>query len=173
MWRKYVASSFAFAGQNEFQSLLKWASQPLSSKVRKKNGHLSVVTHPSVSLVLKWPERNPESSRPWRRPSLGNSAKQKVSTSSMSTVVARSTSCFAVEAVRHVRFLCIYMCERESRNTDFKSVRVVLDTPGKLGKILLGMNRALGEIPVTVKLDRKSTRLNSSHSGESRMPSSA
>lgn len=29
---------------------------------------------------------------------------------------------------------------------------IVLDTPGKLGKILIGMNRALGEIPVTVKL---------------------
>jgi hypothetical protein len=28
----------------------------------------------------------------------------------------------------------------------------VLDAPGKLGKILLGMNRALGEVPVTVKL---------------------
>ncbi|TFK31535.1 hypothetical protein BDQ12DRAFT_693979 [Crucibulum laeve] len=28
----------------------------------------------------------------------------------------------------------------------------LLDTPGKLGKILIGMNRALGEIPVTVKL---------------------
>lgn len=28
----------------------------------------------------------------------------------------------------------------------------MLDTPGKLGKILIGMNRALGEIPVTVKL---------------------
>jgi len=27
-----------------------------------------------------------------------------------------------------------------------------LDTVGKLGKILIGMNRALGEIPVTVKL---------------------
>jgi tRNA-dihydrouridine synthase 3 len=29
---------------------------------------------------------------------------------------------------------------------------LVLDTPGKLGKILIGMNKALGEIPVTVKL---------------------
>jgi len=29
---------------------------------------------------------------------------------------------------------------------------IVLDTVGKLGKILIGMNRALGEIPVTVKL---------------------
>lgn len=28
----------------------------------------------------------------------------------------------------------------------------VLDTPGKLGKILIGMNRALGEVPVTIKL---------------------
>ncbi|KAG6856330.1 hypothetical protein H0H87_005531 [Tephrocybe sp. NHM501043] len=28
----------------------------------------------------------------------------------------------------------------------------LLDAPGKLGKILIGMNRALGEIPVTVKL---------------------
>ncbi|KAG6890243.1 tRNA-dihydrouridine synthase 3 [Termitomyces sp. T32_za158] len=28
----------------------------------------------------------------------------------------------------------------------------LLDTPGKLGKILIGMNKALGEIPVTVKL---------------------
>jgi len=28
----------------------------------------------------------------------------------------------------------------------------VLDTVGKLGKILIGMNKALGEIPVTVKL---------------------
>lgn len=28
----------------------------------------------------------------------------------------------------------------------------VLDTPGKLGKILVGMNKALGEIPLTVKL---------------------
>lgn len=30
--------------------------------------------------------------------------------------------------------------------------RAVLDAAGKLGKIVLGMNRALGEIPVTVKL---------------------
>lgn len=28
----------------------------------------------------------------------------------------------------------------------------MLDSAGKLGKILVGMNRALGEIPVTVKL---------------------
>jgi hypothetical protein len=28
----------------------------------------------------------------------------------------------------------------------------VLDAAGKLGKIIVGMNRALGEIPVTVKL---------------------
>ncbi|KAF5384202.1 hypothetical protein D9615_003375 [Tricholomella constricta] len=28
----------------------------------------------------------------------------------------------------------------------------LLDTPGKLGKILIGMNKALGDIPVTVKL---------------------
>ena len=29
---------------------------------------------------------------------------------------------------------------------------LVLDTPAKLGKIIIGMNKALGEIPVTVKL---------------------
>lgn len=29
---------------------------------------------------------------------------------------------------------------------------LVIDAPGKLGKILIGMNKALGEIPVTVKL---------------------
>ena len=29
---------------------------------------------------------------------------------------------------------------------------LVLDSAGKLGKILIGMNRALGEIPMTVKL---------------------
>lgn len=28
----------------------------------------------------------------------------------------------------------------------------VLDAPGKLGKILIGMNIALGEVPVTIKL---------------------
>ena len=28
----------------------------------------------------------------------------------------------------------------------------MLDAPSKLGKILVGMNQALGEIPVTVKL---------------------
>ena len=28
----------------------------------------------------------------------------------------------------------------------------MLDTPGKLGKILVGMNKALGDIPLTVKL---------------------
>ena len=28
----------------------------------------------------------------------------------------------------------------------------MLDTVGKLGKILIGMNKALGEIPMTVKL---------------------
>ena len=28
----------------------------------------------------------------------------------------------------------------------------VLDTPAKLGKIVIGMNKALGQIPVTVKL---------------------
>ena len=28
----------------------------------------------------------------------------------------------------------------------------MLDAPGKLGKILVGMNKALGEIPLTVKL---------------------
>ena len=45
------------------------------------------------------------------------------------------------------------MREMERRNTDScKLVHAVLDTPGRLGKILLGMNRALGEIPVTVKL---------------------
>ena len=29
---------------------------------------------------------------------------------------------------------------------------VVLDAAGKLGKIIVGMNKALGEVPVTVKL---------------------
>lgn len=29
---------------------------------------------------------------------------------------------------------------------------VVIDAPGKLGRILVGMNKALGDIPVTVKL---------------------
>lgn len=28
----------------------------------------------------------------------------------------------------------------------------MLDAPGKLGKILIGMNKVLGDIPVTVKL---------------------
>jgi tRNA-dihydrouridine synthase 3 len=28
----------------------------------------------------------------------------------------------------------------------------VLDAAGKLGKILIGMNRALGEIPLTIKM---------------------
>ena len=31
-------------------------------------------------------------------------------------------------------------------------MREVLDAAGRLGKILIGMNKALGEIPVTVKL---------------------
>jgi tRNA-dihydrouridine synthase 3 len=34
----------------------------------------------------------------------------------------------------------------------FTVVETVLDAPAKLGKILVGMNKALGEIPVTVKL---------------------
>ncbi len=29
---------------------------------------------------------------------------------------------------------------------------LVLDSPSKLGKILVGMNKALGDIPLTVKL---------------------
>jgi tRNA-dihydrouridine synthase 3 len=29
---------------------------------------------------------------------------------------------------------------------------VVIDAPGKLGKIVVGMNKVLGDIPVTVKL---------------------
>jgi tRNA-dihydrouridine synthase len=33
-----------------------------------------------------------------------------------------------------------------------KAVKTVLDASAKLGKILVGMNKALGEIPVTVKL---------------------
>lgn len=33
-----------------------------------------------------------------------------------------------------------------------KYLLLVLDAPGKLGKIIVGMNKALGEIPVTVKL---------------------
>ena len=28
----------------------------------------------------------------------------------------------------------------------------MLDAPGKLGKILIGMNKALGEVPLTIKL---------------------
>jgi tRNA-dihydrouridine synthase 3 len=32
------------------------------------------------------------------------------------------------------------------------TAKTVLDAPAKLGKILIGMNKALGEIPVTVKL---------------------
>ena len=31
-------------------------------------------------------------------------------------------------------------------------MHAVLDTPAKLGRIVIGMNKALGEIPVTVKL---------------------
>ncbi len=31
-------------------------------------------------------------------------------------------------------------------------MNVVIDAPGKLGRIVVGMNKVLGEIPVTVKL---------------------
>lgn len=36
--------------------------------------------------------------------------------------------------------------------SEYLLASLVLDAPGKLGKILVGMNKALGEIPVTVKL---------------------
>ena len=44
------------------------------------------------------------------------------------------------------------------------------DVPRAVGLALLGV---LQRVEVGVGVDRKSTRLNSSHSGESRMPSSA
>jgi hypothetical protein len=48
-------------------------------------------------------------------------------------------------------FLCFLFFFTYTLTPHF-STCTVLDTPGKLGKILLGMNRALGEIPLTVKL---------------------
>ena len=38
------------------------------------------------------------------------------------------------------------------RGSGLTNTNTVLDTPGKLGKMIIGMNKALGEIPVTVKL---------------------
>ena len=38
-----------------------------------------------------------------------------------------------------------------SQNTMLKP-EIVLDAPAKLGKIIIGMNKVLGDIPVTVKL---------------------
>lgn len=46
---------------------------------------------------------------------------------------------------------CAFSIQVESIYTD-RWFKTVLDTPGKLGKILIGMNKALGEVPVTVKL---------------------
>ena len=44
---------------------------------------------------------------------------------------------------------------------------------GGVGYIVLGDVEPINSFSPTPKLDRKSTRLNSSHSGQSRMPSSA
>jgi len=38
------------------------------------------------------------------------------------------------------------------QNVDHDITSTVLDAAGKLGRILVGMNRALGEIPLTVKM---------------------
>jgi tRNA-dihydrouridine synthase 3 len=40
----------------------------------------------------------------------------------------------------------------EWRIDEITPALIVLDAAGKLGKILIGMNRALGEIPVTIKM---------------------
>jgi hypothetical protein len=62
-------------------------------------------------------------------------------------VAAQSIWCIKAVVGQHVSILWMLSC------LIFLTVRkAVLDAPGKLGKIIAGMNRALGEIPVTVKL---------------------
>ena len=50
--------------------------------------------------------------------------------------------------------------------------RIILNTPVGMDTDHIDMNR-LNNQRLNLRIDRKSTRLNSSHSGESRMPSSA
>lgn len=40
----------------------------------------------------------------------------------------------------------------ERRIDEYTLLFIVLDQPAKLGRILIGMNRALGEIPLTLKV---------------------
>ena len=56
-----------------------------------------------------------------------------------------------------LRFFCLFHigsfpCQPSLPDADKSRTLLVLDTPGKLGKILIGMNKALGEVPVTIKL---------------------
>ena len=52
-------------------------------------------------------------------------------------------------------------------------LRLELNSGGKKDKTFSAKKTALKKIVANMTIDRKSTRLNSSHSGESRMPSSA
>ena len=63
---------------------------------------------------------------------------------SILTVAARFTWCFVRGADPLVRY-CYLNCTWQRINT-------VLDTPGKLRKIIVDMTKALRKIPVTVKL---------------------
>jgi len=47
---------------------------------------------------------------------------------------------------------CVFLVVSFFDNSVYNLFFVVLDAPAKLGKIVVGMNKALGEIPVTVKL---------------------
>jgi tRNA-dihydrouridine synthase 3 len=50
-------------------------------------------------------------------------------------------------------FFAVFVLELKNVNRlRFDTSLTVLDAAGKLGKILVGMNRALGEIPLTIKM---------------------
>ena len=54
-----------------------------------------------------------------------------------------------------------------------KTYGIVFDGGGARGAYQIGAWKAMREAGVKISADRKSTRLNSSHSQQSRMPSSA
>ena len=61
----------------------------------------------------------------------------------------------------------------EQTKSDNDETKTVVGTMRKIDENVLPKGVQIEELDITKQSDRKSTRLNSSHSGESRMPSSA
>lgn len=123
--------------------MLQWVLQPLFSKGPNKSGHWSadILQKPSSASRL----RGTNLLLLYQQPKFSRKNALEILTLWTSTADVLSISYSKLAVVLRVRNYLDIFGILNVRN-------IVLDAPAKLGKILVGMNKALGEIPVTVKL---------------------